>query len=121
MSETPIQHEILRRIHRKQVDTWHKVRSITLGIDMYNILRDEIDCLTFASYVYTGKFESSYNGNGELYGYPIRICYKRKNLIQINLDKPRRKKYIVDMEEPYPRIYCVSFLTSAQQPAKLSP
>lgn len=85
MSATPIQHEILRRIHKKIEHSYHRIRSITLGGLIYHQLMEEL---------YHSLFYTSSSLGPSFNGIPIRICYKRKNLIQINLDKPRIRRFV---------------------------
>lgn len=82
----PIIEEITRRIHEKQRMCYDfKITSITLGIDVFMAMRDE----TYHSNFYTVSQASPY---GAIWAHPIRVCYKRKNLIQIN--KKRKKRYV---------------------------
>lgn len=89
----PIQDEIHHRIHEKMrqgiIFSTREVSSITLGINVYNDLRDEIDSISMAAFTYSGNYRGP-----EILGHKVRICYKRKNLIQINIVRKRRPKCI---------------------------
>jgi len=113
---TTIQDEIIHRIYEKLRHDYYKVKSITLGLHVYYELRTEINYTPFVSPA-TSPYPS-------FHSWPIKIAYKRKNLIQINLDKPRRKKYAYSCQDNYPmkvidclkicKDYNVSFLTSSK-------
>ncbi len=87
--ETEIRNRIHEKIRQGIIFSTREISSITLGINVYNELRDQIESTSMAIFSYT----ESYRGP-EILGHKIRICYKRKNLIQINIKRSKKHKWI---------------------------
>lgn len=98
--------EIQRRLYAKRAESYLKIKSITLGINIWDELQAEIhrNPLIQPYYINNGY------GDKQIFGYPIKIAYKRKNLIQINLEKPIRKR--MDWNKP-------TYWPIAQIPARM--
>ena len=82
---------IISRIHLKKMENWAKVKSLTLGIERWNELKDEL-LRSSAIYPYFGIYKY------EFHGLPVKVSYKRPRLIQVNMDVKRRKRKIFQNE-----------------------
>lgn len=82
---------VYHRINEKRRDHFLPIKHITLGIDIYNNIRN----ITGAFFLINSLFsvsphrkKSKYNyADMRLFGYPVTIAYRRKNLIQINIKR----------------------------------
>jgi hypothetical protein len=89
----------------KKRDFNYPVSHLTLGTDIFNELRLSLKDNSVFSFSNWKNYEAKEGlGNkfeGYSLGYPIKISYRRKNLIQVNLKKPRRRwvlKYNTDID-----------------------
>ena len=85
------------RINLKKAKYNARIKSITLGINIYDKVLNELNDVKFASTAVS--FYNSFKVTPTFFGYPMSISYGRKNLIQINLDikRPPRitRRYVV--------------------------
>jgi len=86
--------EIYTRITRKHADNLH-VKSITLGVDLYNHVVNNSQNVFY-----------SYFHKATIFGYPVTISYKRKNLIQINVKRLKShrsflRRFVKDFTSEY--------------------
>ena len=81
---------IYYKIMLKKRDFNYPISHLTLGIDIINELRLLNDTSIGIYTEYVGKERGL-----SFYGYPIIISYRRKNLIQVNLKKPRQRLHFL--------------------------
>jgi len=90
--------EIYIRINRKQVDG-HNIKSVTLGIDLYNHVQND------SSNVF---YNNSHKAT--IFGYPITVSYKRKNLIQINVKRYSNQNFLKRFTKDFVSEYNYAFV-----------
>lgn len=85
---------IISRIHLKRMENFTKVKSLTLGVEIWDELMKELHKMDWPSY-YNGLHDNSFCG------YSVKISHKRPRLIQINMDIKRRRKIYYYGHNPY--------------------